>query len=52
VVKQLQQFHDEAGVGVVDLSFQGTSADTPQDVLHAIKLFGKEVLPRLHEIGS
>jgi hypothetical protein len=46
----MQQFHDEAGVGVVDLSFQGTSADTPQAVLRAIKLFAEEVLPRLHEI--
>jgi alkanesulfonate monooxygenase SsuD/methylene tetrahydromethanopterin reductase-like flavin-dependent oxidoreductase (luciferase family) len=52
VVKQIQQFHDEAGVGVVDLSFQGTSAETPQEVLRAIQLFGKEVLPRLHEIDG
>ncbi len=50
VVKQIQQCHDEVGVGVVDFSFQGFTAETPQRVMRAIKLFGKEVLPRIREI--
>jgi alkanesulfonate monooxygenase SsuD/methylene tetrahydromethanopterin reductase-like flavin-dependent oxidoreductase (luciferase family) len=50
VIKQIQQCHDEVGVGVIDFAFQGTPTDEPQHVMHALELFGKEVLPRLREI--
>lgn len=50
VVKQMQQFHDDVGVGVVDLSFHGYAHESPDSVMRAIKLFAKEVLPRIHEI--
>ena len=36
VVKQMEQCPNEAGVGVVDLSFQGTSADKLQAVPRAV----------------
>lgn len=46
IVKQLKAFHDQCGVGVVDLGFQHTGTDH-RDVMQAIELFGREVLPRI-----
>ncbi len=48
IVKQLQAFHDRCGVGVVDLGFQQTGTDH-REVMQAIELFGREVLPRIKE---
>ena len=48
VVKQLKAFHDQCGVGVVDLGFQQTGTDH-REVMQEIELFGKEVLPRIKE---
>jgi alkanesulfonate monooxygenase SsuD/methylene tetrahydromethanopterin reductase-like flavin-dependent oxidoreductase (luciferase family) len=48
IVKQLQAFHDQCGVGVVDLGFQQTGTDH-RDVMQEIALFGREVLPRIKE---
>jgi hypothetical protein len=45
-VKQLQAFHDQCGVGVVDLGFQHPGTDH-REVMQAIELFGREVLPRI-----
>jgi hypothetical protein len=45
-VKQLKAFHDQCGVGVVDLGFQQTGT-THQEVMQEIELFGREVLPRI-----
>jgi alkanesulfonate monooxygenase SsuD/methylene tetrahydromethanopterin reductase-like flavin-dependent oxidoreductase (luciferase family) len=44
IVQQLRAFHDQCGVGVVDLGFQH-SGTTHREVMHAIELFGREVLP-------
>jgi alkanesulfonate monooxygenase SsuD/methylene tetrahydromethanopterin reductase-like flavin-dependent oxidoreductase (luciferase family) len=46
VVKQLKAFHDQCGVGVVDLAFQQTGTEH-REVMKEIELFGREVLPRL-----
>jgi alkanesulfonate monooxygenase SsuD/methylene tetrahydromethanopterin reductase-like flavin-dependent oxidoreductase (luciferase family) len=46
IVKQLQAFHDQCGVGVVDLGFQHPGTDH-REVMQAIELFGREVLPRI-----
>jgi alkanesulfonate monooxygenase SsuD/methylene tetrahydromethanopterin reductase-like flavin-dependent oxidoreductase (luciferase family) len=46
VVKQLQAFHDQCGVGVVDLGFQQTGTHH-REVMQEIELFGREVLPRI-----
>jgi alkanesulfonate monooxygenase SsuD/methylene tetrahydromethanopterin reductase-like flavin-dependent oxidoreductase (luciferase family) len=46
IVKQLKAFHDQCGVGVVDLGFQQTGT-THREVMHEIELFGREVLPRI-----
>ena len=48
VVKQLKEFHDQSGVGVVDFAFQQTGI-SHQEVLQELELFGKEVLPRMQE---
>jgi alkanesulfonate monooxygenase SsuD/methylene tetrahydromethanopterin reductase-like flavin-dependent oxidoreductase (luciferase family) len=46
IVKQLKAFHDQCGVGVVDLGFQHAGT-THRDVMHDIELFGREILPRI-----
>jgi alkanesulfonate monooxygenase SsuD/methylene tetrahydromethanopterin reductase-like flavin-dependent oxidoreductase (luciferase family) len=46
IVKQLKAFHDQCGVGVVDLGFQHTGT-SHREVMQAIELFGREVLPRI-----
>jgi alkanesulfonate monooxygenase SsuD/methylene tetrahydromethanopterin reductase-like flavin-dependent oxidoreductase (luciferase family) len=48
IVKQLKAFHDQCGVGVVDLGFQQTGTDH-REVMKEIELFGREVLPRIKE---
>ncbi|MGH8058548.1 MAG: hypothetical protein ACREOH_15130, partial [Candidatus Entotheonellia bacterium] len=48
VVKQMKAFHDQCGVGVVDLLFQQPRVDH-RDVMREIELFGKEVLPQIQE---
>jgi alkanesulfonate monooxygenase SsuD/methylene tetrahydromethanopterin reductase-like flavin-dependent oxidoreductase (luciferase family) len=50
VVQQVQRCHDEVGAGVIDLALQSAAVDDPNGVLHALELFGKEVLPRLRDI--
>jgi alkanesulfonate monooxygenase SsuD/methylene tetrahydromethanopterin reductase-like flavin-dependent oxidoreductase (luciferase family) len=48
VVKQLKAFHDQCGVGVVDLFFQQPSV-SHREVMEEIELFGREVLPQIKE---
>ena len=48
VVKQLRAYHEQCDVGVVDLAFQQPGLNH-KDVMGEIELFGREVLPRIHE---
>ena len=48
VAKQLKAFHEQCGVGVVDLFFQQPSVDH-REVMKEIALFGREVLPQIQE---
>ena len=48
IVKQLKAFHDQCGVGVVDLGFQQTGTNH-REVMKEIELFGREVLPLIKE---
>ena len=48
VVKQLKAFHDQCGVGVVDLFFQQPSG-SHKEVMQEIELFGRAVLPHIKE---
>lgn len=49
VFEQIKAYHDRCGTGVIDLFFQQPSL-THQDIMAEIKLFGREVLPRLKEL--
>lgn len=50
LVEQMKALHD-LGVGVVDLVVP-TNLMSQQQVLHALELLGKEVIPRIHEFGE
>jgi len=51
VVKQIAEFHETTGVGVIDISFGGAGL-TLDEAMKSIKLFGNEVLPRIRHIGA
>ena len=46
VAKQIKAFHDQCGVGVVDLFFQQPNV-SHKEVMQKIELFGREVLPQI-----
>jgi alkanesulfonate monooxygenase SsuD/methylene tetrahydromethanopterin reductase-like flavin-dependent oxidoreductase (luciferase family) len=50
VVKQITDFHEKTGVGVIDVSFSGPGL-TEEETLKSIRLFGTQVLPRIRHIG-
>lgn len=45
LVKQITDFHEATGVGVIDLGFAGES-------MNCVRLFGTEVLPRIRHVGA
>ena len=53
--EQIRAFHDQAGVGVVDLIFndnRGRGAELSYaDEERSLRLFAAEVLPRLHALA-
>jgi alkanesulfonate monooxygenase SsuD/methylene tetrahydromethanopterin reductase-like flavin-dependent oxidoreductase (luciferase family) len=50
VVEQIREFADATGVGVLDFIFS-SGRTPPEAVRRSIELFGREVLPRIREIG-
>jgi alkanesulfonate monooxygenase SsuD/methylene tetrahydromethanopterin reductase-like flavin-dependent oxidoreductase (luciferase family) len=50
VVERVRAFHAATGVGVVDLVFSSGQI-SPGDVQRSIELFGREVLPRIRDLG-
>ena len=48
VARQLRAYHDQCGVGVVDLAFQQPGL-THQDVMAELELFGRAVLPQIRD---
>jgi alkanesulfonate monooxygenase SsuD/methylene tetrahydromethanopterin reductase-like flavin-dependent oxidoreductase (luciferase family) len=48
VIEQLKAFHDQCGLGVVDLAFQQPGIGH-SEVMKEIELFGREVLPRIKD---
>ena len=50
IVAQLQQAGEQIGCGVVDLSFQTPGSDHPDELMEALELFGKKVLPHIRAI--
>jgi alkanesulfonate monooxygenase SsuD/methylene tetrahydromethanopterin reductase-like flavin-dependent oxidoreductase (luciferase family) len=51
VVKQIAEFHELTGIGVLDVSFGGAGL-TPEEAQRSFRLFASEVLPRIRSIGS
>ena len=50
IVERIRAFHETTGVGVLDCIF--TAGNTPHDAIQrGIELFGREVLPRIRDIG-
>jgi alkanesulfonate monooxygenase SsuD/methylene tetrahydromethanopterin reductase-like flavin-dependent oxidoreductase (luciferase family) len=51
VTNRIRIFHELTGVGVLDLIF-GSGQIPPDAVRHSIELFGREVLPRIRDMGT
>ena len=50
IVAQLKQCREQIGVGVVDLSFQTPGSEHPDQLMEALELFGKKVLPHIRDV--
>ena len=50
IVAQLKQCREQIGAGVVDLSFQTPGSEGPDELMEALELFGKKVLPHIRDI--
>ena len=48
IVKGLKEFHEQCGIGVVDLGFQHSGTEHVE-VMNGIELFGREVLPQIKQ---
>ena len=50
ILTQLKQCGEQIGAGVVDLSFQTPGSEHPDELIEALELFGKKVLPHIRDI--
>ena len=50
VVEQVRRCHDQAGVGVLDLSLVPPGSSDPELLMRSLELFGKKVLPSIRDI--
>jgi len=50
IVAQLKEAREKIGCGVVDLSFQTPGSEDPGELMEALELFGKKVLPHIRDI--
>jgi len=50
IVTQLKEARAEIGCGVVDLFFQIPGSEDPDQLMEALELFGKKVLPHIRDI--
>ena len=50
VVAQLKEAREQIGAGGVDLSFQTPGLEDPDELMKALALFGKKVLPHIRDI--
>jgi alkanesulfonate monooxygenase SsuD/methylene tetrahydromethanopterin reductase-like flavin-dependent oxidoreductase (luciferase family) len=50
IVAQLKEAREQTGCGVVDLSFQTPGSEDPDELMEALELFGKKVLPHIRDI--
>jgi hypothetical protein len=50
ILAQLKQCREQIGAGVVDLSFQTPGSEHPDELMEALELFGKKLLPHIRDI--
>jgi alkanesulfonate monooxygenase SsuD/methylene tetrahydromethanopterin reductase-like flavin-dependent oxidoreductase (luciferase family) len=50
IVEQIKRCREEVGAGVLDLSLHPPGSTDVDALMSAIELFGKKVLPRIHEV--
>ena len=50
VVEQIKECRDQTGAGVIDLMFQTPSLSDAGDLMNALELFGRKVLPRIRDL--
>ena len=50
IVAQLKECREQIGAGVVDLFFQTPGSEGPDELMEALELFGKKVLPHIRDI--
>jgi len=50
VVEQIRRCRDEIGAGVIDVSLQDPGTGDLDAMMDALDLFGRKVLPRIHDI--
>jgi alkanesulfonate monooxygenase SsuD/methylene tetrahydromethanopterin reductase-like flavin-dependent oxidoreductase (luciferase family) len=50
IVAQLKEARKEIGCGIVDLSFQTPGSEDPDELMEALEVFGKKVLPHIRDI--
>ena len=48
--RKLQQAREQIGCGVVDLFFHTPGSEDPDELMEALELFGKKVLPHIRDI--
>ena len=46
----MKEARKQIGCGVVDLSFQSPGSEDPDELMEALELFGKKVLPHIRDI--
>jgi alkanesulfonate monooxygenase SsuD/methylene tetrahydromethanopterin reductase-like flavin-dependent oxidoreductase (luciferase family) len=51
VVRQITDFHEATGVGVIDVAFGGAGLSL-QEAMQSMRLFATEVLPRVRHVGA
>jgi alkanesulfonate monooxygenase SsuD/methylene tetrahydromethanopterin reductase-like flavin-dependent oxidoreductase (luciferase family) len=51
VVERIRDFYAQTGVGILDLVFS-TGLTPPDAIRRGVELFGREVLPRIRELGD
>jgi alkanesulfonate monooxygenase SsuD/methylene tetrahydromethanopterin reductase-like flavin-dependent oxidoreductase (luciferase family) len=51
VVRQITDFHETTGVGVIDVAFGGAGLSL-EEAMKSMRLFATEVLPRIRHIGA
>jgi len=50
IISQIRACHDLTGTGVIDLGFNTPGSSDPDDLMAALDLFGRAVLPHIRDI--